>query len=117
MLLRVAASASLLVSIACTKEPAPMKRDASVSSSPRASKRPPPADGPCAADADCSVYLEPCSCGCLPYIAATSPSIPNDEWATVCGGGPPGNCGVASPCMNRAATCDAATKKCVLFKK
>ena len=116
MLLRVAVTTALIAALGCSKEPSPSaKSDTGSTSGPRrtASTLPPPPDGPCASDADCKVYLEPCSCGCLAYIGEPTP-IPNNIWSTVCNGGPPGNCGVASPCMNTTATCDVTTKKCAL---
>ncbi len=116
MFTRVAVTAVLTAALACTKEPpAPTRSDASLTSGPRrmASTQPPPPDGPCASDADCKVYPEPCACGCLAYVGEPRP-IPNDKWATVCSGSPPGNCGVASPCMNTTARCDPATKRCAL---
>lgn len=122
MLRSVVAVTLVLTVSACRKEIA--KPDAGTTSGPlrSQSKVPPPADGPCAVDAECYPSLEPCSCACLPALLkqpAREPT-PNTTYATMCTGGPsgngspPGNCGVASPCMNRSAFCDATTKKCAL---
>ena len=68
-----------------------------------------PRVSPCATDADCSVLLEPCSCSCL-ALAGGQPT--EQEWAAMCAGGHPQNCGAASPCMRVKATCEASTKTC-----
>lgn len=77
---------------------------------PKSTLAPPP-DGPCAIDDDCKLYLEPCSCRCIAHVGET-PTIPPEKWSTVCSGGPPGNCGVASPCSNVVTSCDPHTKTC-----
>ncbi|MBS2017315.1 MAG: hypothetical protein JST00_30810 [Deltaproteobacteria bacterium] len=108
--LAVALALALVAFVACKKEGAP---GSTTSQNARASKIPAPPAGPCATDADCKLYLEPCSCACLAHVGE-APRISNADWSTVCGGGPPGNCGVASPCGTSTAACDAATKTCVV---
>ncbi len=69
-----------------------------------------PDAGPCASDADCTIWMDPCSCGCK--AIAGKPLADDTGWATMCNGAPPRNCGAAYPCMNMKAACDPATKSC-----
>src|SRR5690242_20332824 len=106
MFVRLALITTTVTILACTKDQASATPDAGTTRARHtASTLPPPPDGPCATDADCKVYLEPCSCGCLAHIGEPRP-IPNEQWSTVCSGGPPGNCGTASPCTNVTASCN-----------
>ncbi len=68
---------------------------------------------PCAADKNCQLWLDPCDCSCT--AVTELPKVSNEQWSKQCGDNSPGrNCGVASPCMNKVATCDVATKTCKL---
>ena len=116
----LALSTSLLALVlGCSKDPPGPATTAASSARPhptaRASAAVQVARGPCATDADCTTWLEPCTCGCL-GIVGQPPDVSDARWRTLCGGGPPGNCGVASPCMNRKAICDQDTKTCQAVK-
>lgn len=96
-----------LVAFGCSKDHAKETPPAKKPAEPR----PEPKRGPCANDGECELYLDPCSCACQ-AVVELPPAPPNSTWSTFCGGSPPGNCGVASPCMNKTAVCDAVTKTC-----
>lgn len=102
----------LVVVVGCSKAPPPTSGTGSSSATATVASNAKPASarpGPCATDADCRVLLEPCSCSCLP--AAGGP-LTNEEWAAMCAGGHPTNCGAVSACMGLKATCETTTKTC-----
>ena len=80
------------------------------SATPPSKPRVVPDAGPCASDADCTIWMDPCSCGC--NAIAGKPPADDTGWATMCNGAPPRNCGAAYPCMNMKAACDPSTKSC-----
>lgn len=113
---REALMVAILLAVGCSKAPAPASggtgttaSNASTAAVASTAKPVSPRVSPCATDADCSVLLEPCSCSCL-ALAGGQPT--EQEWAAMCAGGHPQNCGAASPCMRVKATCEASTKTC-----
>lgn len=65
---------------------------------------PTPETGPCATDADCTIWMDNCDCHCHAIVG--KPPTRSDS---MCG---PRNCGAGYPCADMKAVCDPTTKSC-----
>lgn len=107
---RVVVAVGLVLSalglLACSKDGGAGGKNGptSTSTSTPGAPRPAPDAGPCATDADCTIWMDDCDCLC--HAIAGKPPARSAAMCT------PRNCGAAYPCMGMKAVCDPATKVC-----